>query len=65
MVWFLDNRSEHGENTVFEVTGRRSGRQTRHTVTGRRTADRDAREMRRRGSRDVRVTRGGGWWVTR
>jgi hypothetical protein len=65
VVWFLDNHDERGENTVFEVTGWLGSRRARRTVTGRRTADRDARELRRRGGRDVRVTRGGGWWVTR
>jgi hypothetical protein len=62
VVWFLDN---HDENTAFEVTGWLGSHRARRTVTGRRTADRDARELRRRGGRDVRVTRGGGWWVTR
>ncbi|HEY1914696.1 MAG TPA: hypothetical protein VGH27_03885 [Streptosporangiaceae bacterium] len=65
MVWFLNNRDEHGENTVLEVTGWFDGRRARRTVTGRSTADRDARELRRQGGRDVRVSRGGGWWVTR
>lgn len=65
VVWFLNNRDERGESTVFEVTGRLNGRRVRRTVTGRSTADRNAREMRRQGGRDVRVTRSGGWWVTR
>lgn len=65
MVWFLDNADGRGENAVFEVTGFFGARRPRRTVVGRRAADREARELRRRGARDVRVSRGGGWWVTR